>query len=86
MNIAGDMNYYGDLLKVDGSLIYYSYGCSTKNMTGILMIDTKDQSWTNMRFPDGIEKESRMFRSFANKVLGQCSRGEIHKKVSREIG
>ena len=80
------MNYYGDLLKVEGPLVYYSYGCSTKNMTGILMIDTNEHSWTNMRFPDGIDKESCKFRSFANKVLGQCNRGEIHKKVSRVIG
>lgn len=86
MGIYGDMNYYGKLLKVDGFHIYYAYGCRLNNMTGILLIDTDEGTWTNEQLPDGIEVETRMFRSFADKVLGQCMRGEFHEKVSREIG
>ena len=86
MSIYGDMNYYGRLLKIEGPCISYSYGCRLDNMTGILLIDTDNAIWTNKRLPDGIEVETRMFRSFANKVLGQCMRGEISERVSREIG
>ena len=86
MSIYGDMNYYGKLLKVEGSHVYYEYGCSLDNMTGILMIDTEKSCWVNNRFPDGIEFETSRFCLFANKVLGQCMRGEIREKVSREIG
>ena len=86
MGIYGDMNYYGNLLKMDGSHIYYSYGCRLDNLTGILMIDTEKKTWTNIKLPDGIEVETRIFHSFAGKVLGQCVRGEVKKKVSREIG
>lgn len=50
------------------------------------MIDTKEESWTNKKLPDGIEIETRMFRPFANKVLGECLRSEIREKDSREIG
>lgn len=50
------------------------------------MIDTKEVNWTNKQLPDGIEIETRMFRSFDNKVLGECLSGEIREKVSREIG
>lgn len=39
MSIYGDMNYYGNLLKVDDSQIFYAYGCSLDNMAGILIID-----------------------------------------------
>lgn len=59
----GDMNYYGDLLKVERSRIYYNYGCSLNNMTGVLMIEPDESAWTNIRFPDGILIETRMFRS-----------------------
>ena len=31
---------------------------------------------------DGIDVESRMFRSFANLVLRQCCRDEVREKVS----
>ena len=86
MSIYGDMNYYGNLLKAEGSHIYYAYGCRLDNMTGIMLIDIEKEAWINKRFPDGIEVETRMFCSFANKVLGQCMRGEIREKVSREIG
>ena len=63
MDIYGDMNYYGNLLKVEKSRIYYGYGCRLNNMTGVLMIDTDERAWTNTRFPDGILVETRMFRS-----------------------
>lgn len=86
MSIYGDMNYYGNLLKTKGSRIYYEYGCRLDNMTGILMIDTDEEIWNNEKFPDGIEVESVMFRRFANKILGECIKGEIREKVSREIG
>ena len=86
MNSCGDMNYYGNLLKEEGPCIYYSYGCQLNNMTGILMIDTEEKVWVNKQLPDGIEVETSMFRSFANKVLVQCIRGQIRKKVSHEIG
>ena len=86
MSIYGDMNYYGNLLKIEDSRIYYEYGCSLDNMTGILMIDTEEETWNNEQFPDGIEVETVMFRGFANKVLGECIKGEIREKVSREIG
>ena len=56
------------------------------NMTGVLLIDTAKGTWTDIRLPHGIEVETRMFRSFANKTLGQCKRGEIRNRVSREIG
>ena len=55
-------------------------------MTGVLLIDTAKGTWTDIRLPHGIEVETRMFRSFANKTLGQCKRGEIRNRVSREIG
>lgn len=86
MGIYGDMNYYGRLLKVEGHYVVYSYGCRVDNMTGILLIDTDSANWTNKRLTDGIEGESYMFYSFANKVLRLCMRGEIPEKVSREIG
>ena len=86
MGIYVDMNYYGRLLKVEDQCAVYSYGCRVDNMTGILLIDTDSAKWTNKRLPDGIEGESYMFYSFANKVLRQCMRGEILEKVSREIG
>ena len=35
MSIYGDMNYYGNLLKIEGSHIYYTYGCRLDNMTGL---------------------------------------------------
>ena len=69
MSIYGDMNYYGYLLKIEDSRIYYEYGCSLDNMTGILMIDTEEETWNNEKFPDG-----------------ECIKGEIREKVSREIG
>ena len=72
MSIYGDMNYYGNLLKVEDSKIFYAYGCRLDNMTGILIINMEKETWTNERMPDGIEIETRMFRSFANKVLGRC--------------
>ena len=72
MSMYGDMNYYGNLLKIDNSHIYYAYGCRLNNMTGILMIDTEEETCANKQLPDGIEVETRMFRSFANKVLGRC--------------
>ena len=86
MSIYGDMNYYGNLLKIEGSRIYYAYGCRLDNMTGILMIDTEEETWNNEKLPDGIEVETVMFRRFANKVLRECIKGEIREKVSREIG
>lgn len=86
MSIYGDMNYYGNLLKVEESQIFYAYGCRLDNMTGILIIDMEKETWINKRMPDGIEIETGMFRSFANKVLGECVMGEIREKVSREIG
>ena len=55
-------------------------------MKGILMIDTEEKTWINKQPPDGIEVETRMFRSFANNVLGQCMGGDIREKVFREIG
>ena len=51
-----------------------------------VIINMEKETWTNERMPDGIEIETRMFRSFANKVLGECVMGEIREKVSREIG
>ena len=86
ISIYGDMNYYGNLLKVEGAQIYYNYGCRLDNMTGVLLIDTEKGTWTNNRLPQGIEIETIMFRSFANKVLRQCKRGEYREKVSRDIG
>ncbi len=50
------------------------------------MIDTEEKTWNNEKLPDGIEVETVMFRRFANKVLGECIKGEIREKVSREIG
>ena len=47
MSTIGDMNYYGCLNKVEGPRIYYSYGCQADNMTGSLMIDTKERIWEN---------------------------------------
>ena len=79
------MNYYGNFLK-KGVRIYYEYGCRLDNRTGILVIDIEEGIWTNKRLPDGIEIATSMFRSFACKVLGQCKRGKIRDKVSREIG
>lgn len=76
------MNYYGNLLKIDNSHIYYAYGYRLNNMTGILLIDTEEETWTNKQLPDGIEVETRMFSSFANKVLGECMGGDIREKVS----
>ena len=86
MSIYGDMNYYGNLLKIEDSRIYYEYGCGLDNTTGILVIDKEEETWNNEKFPDGIEVETAMFRMFANKVLGECIKGEIREKVSREIG
>ena len=86
MSIYGDMNYYGRLLKAEDHCAVYSYGCRLDNMTGILLIDTDSANWNNKRLPDGIEVETDMFYSFANKVLRQCMKGETPEKVSREIG
>ncbi len=80
------MNYYGDLLRVEGFRIYYSYGTSLDNMTGILMVDISEGTYTNVKMPDGMEKESCRFRSFANKALRQCMSGEIQNKISHEVG
>ena len=76
----------GICFDIEDSQIYYAYGCRLNNMTGILIIDTEKEIWINKQLPDGIKVETRMFQSFANKVLGQCIRGEIRQKVSREIG
>ena len=86
MFIYGEMNYYGNLLKVDGAHVYYAYGCRLDNITGVLIINTEEETRTNKQLPDGIEVENERFRSFANKVLGKCMSGEIPEKVSREIG
>ena len=67
MSIYGDMNYYGNLLKEEGSHNYYNYGCRLDNLSGVLLIDTEEGAWTNIRRPQRIEMENRMFRSFAKK-------------------
>ena len=67
MSIYGDMNYYGNLQKVEGSHFYYNYGCRLDNMTGVLLIDAEEGTWTNKRLPNGIEVETTMLCLFAIK-------------------
>lgn len=80
------MNVYGKLIKIDGSFIYYAYGTSTEDMSGILMIDTEKKEFLNLKKPETGTFLTNNFLSFANMVLNNCLNGIIKEKVSREIG
>ena len=73
-------------MKIEGCYIYYKYGVSLDNMTGLLLIDTESNSFTNLRNPDNTQLLINNFHSFANRVLHLCINGDIREKVSREIG
>ena len=80
------MNLYGALLEIKGNLIYYSYGTDLNDLSGILLIDTNNKSFTNIKKPDGGVFLVHNFESFAGKILTYCLAGNIKERVSREIG